>query len=81
VAHKRNDFLKEIRGLSDEELQQKLNELRSELIRLRTQVVTGTIKDTMAIRNIKKNIARIQTVLKEKRRSRKSVRTACSSTC
>jgi large subunit ribosomal protein L29 len=67
VAHKRNDFLKEIRGLSDEELQQKLNELRSELVRLRTQVVTGTIKDTMAIRNIKKNIARIQTVLKEKR--------------
>jgi len=66
VAHKRNEFLKEIRGLSEEELQQKLNELRSELIRLRTQVVTGTIKDTMAIRNIKKNIARIQTVLKEK---------------
>jgi ribosomal protein L29 len=72
VAHKRNDFLKEIRGLSDEELQQKLNELRSELIRLRTQVVTGTIKDTMAIRNIKKNIARIQTVLKEKRRAVKA---------
>lgn len=72
MAHKRNDFLKEIRGLSDEELQQKLNELRSELIRLRTQVVTGTIKDTMAIRNIKKNIARIQTVLKEKRRSGKA---------
>jgi ribosomal protein L29 len=71
VAHKRNDFLKEIRGLSDEELQQKLNELRSELIRLRTQVVTGTIKDTMAIRNIKKNIARIQTVLKEKRKAGK----------
>ncbi|MCQ4342456.1 MAG: 50S ribosomal protein L29 [Sulfolobaceae archaeon] len=72
MAHKRNDFLKEIRGLSDEELQQKLNELRSELIRLRTQVVTGTIKDTMAIRNIKKNIARIQTVLKEKRRAVKA---------
>jgi large subunit ribosomal protein L29 len=72
VAHKRNDFLKEIRGLSDEELQQKLNELRSELIRLRTQVVTGTIKDTMAIRNIEKNIARIQTVLREKRRAGKA---------
>jgi large subunit ribosomal protein L29 len=72
VAHKRNDFLKEIRGLREEELQQKLNELRSELIRLRTQVVTGTIKDTMAIRNIKKNIARIQTVLKEKRRAGKA---------
>jgi large subunit ribosomal protein L29 len=72
VAHKRNNFLKEIRGLSDEELQQKLNELRSELIRLRTQVVTGTIKDTMAIRNIKKNIARILTVLNEKRRAGKA---------
>jgi large subunit ribosomal protein L29 len=71
VAHKRNNFLKEIRGLSDEELQQKLNELKSELIRLRTQVVTGTIKDTMAIRNIKKNIARILTVLNEKRRAGK----------
>jgi large subunit ribosomal protein L29 len=72
VAHKRNNFLKEIRGLSDEELQQKLNELKSELIRLRTQVVTGTIKDTMAIRNIKKNIARILTVLNEKRRAGKA---------
>jgi large subunit ribosomal protein L29 len=72
VAHKRNNFLKEIRGLSDEELQQKLNELRSELIRLRTQVVTGTIKDTMSIRNIKKNIARILTVLNEKRRAGKA---------
>jgi large subunit ribosomal protein L29 len=72
VAHKRNNFLKEIRGLSDEELQQKLNELRSELIRLRTQVVTGTIKDTMSIRNIKKNIARILTVLNERRRAGKA---------
>jgi len=72
VAHKRNEFLKEIRGLSEEELQQKLNELRSELIRLRTQVVMGTIKDTMAIRNIRKNIARILTVLNEKRRARKA---------
>lgn len=72
MAHKRNNFLKEIRGLSGEELQQKLNELRSELIRLRTQVVTGTIKDTMAIRNIKKNIARILTVLNEKRRAGKA---------
>ncbi|MCG2888196.1 MAG: 50S ribosomal protein L29 [Sulfolobales archaeon] len=72
MAHKRNEFLKEIRGLSEEELQQKLNELRSELIRLRTQVVMGTIKDTMAIRNIRKNIARILTVLNEKRRARKA---------
>ncbi len=66
MAHKRNDFLKEIRNLDETQLREKLNELRNELVKLRTQVTMGTIKDTMAIRNTRRNIARILTVLNEK---------------
>ena len=70
VAHKRNDFLNQVRSMSDEELLEKLNELRAELVRVRTQVATGSIKDTMAVRNIRKNIARILTVLNERKRGK-----------
>ena len=70
VAHKRNDFLNQVRSMSDEDLLEKLNELRAELVRVRTQVVTGSIKDTMAVRNIRRNIARILTVLNERKRGK-----------
>ena len=70
MAHKRNDFLNQIRSMSDEDLTKKLNELRAELVRVRTQVVTGSVKDTMAVRNIRKNIARILTVISERKRGK-----------
>lgn len=70
MAHKRNDFLNQIRSMSDEDLIKKLNELRAELVRVRTQVVTGSVKDTMAVRNIRKNIARILTVMSERKRGK-----------
>ena len=70
MAHKRNDFLNQIRSMSDEDLIKKLNELRAELVRVRTQVVTGSVKDTMAVRNIRKNIARILTVISERKRGK-----------
>lgn len=70
MAHKRNDFLNQIRSMNDEDLIKKLNELRAELVRVRTQVVTGSVKDTMAVRNIRKNIARILTVMSERKRGK-----------
>lgn len=70
MVHKRNDFLNQIRSMTDEDLAKKLNELRAELVRVRTQVVTGSVKDTMAVRNIRKNIARILTVMSEKKRGK-----------
>lgn len=70
MAHKRNDFLNQIRSMSDEDLTKKLNELKAELVRVRTQVVTGSVKDTMAVRNIRKNIARILTVIGERKRGK-----------
>ena len=70
MVHKRNDFLNQIRSMTDEDLAKKLNELRAELVRVRTQVVTGSVKDTMAVRNIRKNIARILTVMSERKRGK-----------
>uniref|UniRef100_A0A7C5XLW7 Large ribosomal subunit protein uL29 n=1 Tax=Ignisphaera aggregans TaxID=334771 RepID=A0A7C5XLW7_9CREN len=44
-----------------------LNELRLELIRLRTQAATGTLTNVARIKMLRKNIARILTVINEER--------------
>jgi len=56
-----------LKGLSKAELKSKLSELDLELIKLNAQVATGTaLKNPSQVRDIKKNIARIKTLLKEK---------------
>jgi large subunit ribosomal protein L29 len=56
---------KELRSKSREEREKLLAELRTELIKLRTQAQVGTLKDTARIRIVRKNIARILTVNRE----------------
>ncbi len=58
----------EIRRMSPEERLKTLNELRMELLKLRTQARVGTLTNTARIRIVKKNIARILTVINEERR-------------
>lgn len=58
----------EIRKMSTEDRLRKLEELRLELIKLRMQAKMGLLKDTAKIRNIKKDIARILTIINEERR-------------
>lgn len=48
-----------------EERIRKLNELRLELLKLRMQSRVGTLSNTARIRNIKKDIARILTIMRE----------------
>ncbi len=55
----------EIRRMSREERLRKLNELRLELIKLRMQAHVGTLTNTARIRNIRKDIARILTIMRE----------------
>jgi len=55
----------EIRELNTDELQEKLNELKKRLFELRSQSVTEKIEDTCAISNLKKDIARIKTIIRE----------------
>ncbi len=57
--------INEIRALSPEERKKKLEELRTELIRLRLQAATGTLDNPGKIKAIKRTIARILTVMRE----------------
>ena len=54
------------RQYSDEELLEKRNSLYTELFNLRTQLVTGQLENLKRIKEAKKDIARIYTILKER---------------
>ena len=56
----------EIRNLSAEDLQAKLTEARAELFNLRFQMATGQLDNTARIKQVKKNIARIQTEMRDR---------------
>ena len=56
----------EIRNLSGEDLQAKLNEARAELFNLRFQMATGQLDNTARIKQVKKDIARIQTEMRDR---------------
>jgi large subunit ribosomal protein L29 len=59
----------EIRALSSEEMQQKLTELKHELFNLRFQHEVGQLENPSKMKQVKRDIARIKTVLNEKARS------------
>lgn len=60
--------LKEIRVKTDKELEQDVTHLKEELFRLRFRKVTDVIESPAVIRNIKKNIAQIKTIQKERKK-------------
>ncbi|HWQ29648.1 MAG TPA: 50S ribosomal protein L29 [Negativicutes bacterium] len=55
-----------VRDLSVIELEQKLVELKGELFNLRFQMATGQLENPIKVRDVKKSIARIKTILREK---------------
>ena len=56
----------EIRDSSDKELVKKLDELKKELFNLRFQLAINQLDNPMRIRAVKKDIARIKTIMREK---------------
>ena len=56
----------EILEMADVELNQKLAELKSELFNLRFQLATGQLENTARIRTVRKDIARIKTIIRER---------------
>lgn len=65
--------IKELRGLPVHELQEKVVELRRELMKHNAQISTGTTpKSPGQIRNVKKTIARMLTELKNKEGAKKA---------
>lgn len=57
--------VKDIRDMSDGELNQKLASLKEELFNLRFQLATGQLENPMRIKDVKKTIARIKTIQRE----------------
>lgn len=58
--------VKELRQLSDGELLEKEKELGEELFNLRFQHATGQLENVMRIPQVKRDMARVKTILKEK---------------
>jgi large subunit ribosomal protein L29 len=55
----------EIRALNPEEVKSKIADAREELMKLRFQQVTGQLTDTSRLRTIRRDIARMETILSE----------------
>ena len=58
--------IKEVRALSVEKLEEKLQELKKDLFWLRMQHATNQLDNPMQIAAVKKDIARIKTIIREK---------------
>jgi large subunit ribosomal protein L29 len=58
--------VKEIKNLTTEELRRRLKDFKVELFNLRFQLATGQLDNPMRIREVKKNIARAKTLLRER---------------
>ena len=61
-----NKFVEDLRNKSDSELAQELVAAKKELFNLRFQNATNQLDNTARIKEVRKNIARIQTVITEK---------------
>lgn len=59
----------ELRELTDQELEDKDEELRRELFNLRFQLATAQIENPMRLRAVRKDIARVKTIMRERRSS------------
>jgi len=57
----------ELRKLSVEELGEKARELRDEILNARIRHATGQLEDTARLGRVRRDLARAETVLREKR--------------
>ena len=58
--------IKDLRGLTVEKLEEKLQELKKDLFMLRMQHATNQLDNPMQIAAVKKDIARVKTIIREK---------------
>ena len=63
---------KEIRELTAEELEAKLRDLKKDLFNLRLQHATNQLDNPIRIADVKKDIARLKTIIREKELAVKS---------
>lgn len=56
----------DIRQMTEQELNSRLVELKSELFNLRFQLATGQLDNPMRIKAVRKDIARVKTIIRER---------------
>lgn len=56
----------EIREKTELELQVELGELKSELFKLRFQLAANQLENPMKLKDVKRNIARVKTIIRER---------------
>ena len=69
---KSRDKLKEFKNLNDDEILEKIKELRKELFDLRFKQATRQLNETHNFKTIKKQIAQLMTISKEQTITQKS---------
>lgn len=57
---------KDVHEMSNDELDQNLAELKEELFNLRFQLATGQLDNPMRVRDVRKDIARVKTIIRER---------------
>ncbi len=57
---------RELRELTEEELDRKEEDLSSELLNLRFQLATGQIENPLRIRYVRRDLARVKTIKRER---------------
>lgn len=61
----------ELRDLSEEELKSKEEEIKDQLFKLKFQHALGQLENALKLKNLKRDIARIKTIIKEKSEGKK----------
>ena len=62
---KSNDYVKELNGLTTDQLLDREKDLKEQLFNLRFQLATGQLENTANLKTVRKNIARVKTVLRQ----------------
>lgn len=62
---KTKDHVQELNGLTTEQLLNREKELKEQLFNLRFQLATGQLENTASLKTVRKNIARVKTVLRQ----------------
>lgn len=63
---KRREKLVKYRDMTSKELDVQLNELKNELFNLRFQLATGQLENPLKLKGVKKDIARVNLILRER---------------
>ena len=62
---KTKDYVQELNGLTTEQLLDREKELKEQLFNLCFQLATGQLENTASLKSVRKNIARVKTVLRQ----------------